>query len=192
MFQGDSVPGFDFSSLPPDPPGWYPVRRPQPGESQRGVVLNSGVVGHLLHYGAGRSFPCVGKENGCRGCRERVPHWEGYFFVYDEAEQKTYIQAVPAGAVRNCWGVRQGLLVRGRKVEVNRSEEGRNGKVKLIIKDHVSHPDRYPVPPDIRDALARLWGTALENLNVEEHAAARERAPGGESDPQSHDGGPRA
>jgi hypothetical protein len=183
MQERKATPTFRFSDAPPLPPGWYAVRRPRAGETQKGIALGPDLLGHDLHYSQGRSVPCVTRERGCPFCRKRKPHWEGYFFVYDEFERKTYIQAVSAGAVRNNWGLRQGLLVRGRRVEVSRDDASDNAKVSLVIREHVSRPDQYPVCPDLRDALSRLWQTALEQCAI---GAAEERDKFADEDTAPH------
>lgn len=156
-----TVPAIPFTDTPPPPPGWYPIFRPASGETRSFVALSGEVAGALLHYFQCRSIVCIGKEQGCKLCRGQGTHWEGYLFGFSESEKRVFIVALTAGAVRNCWGVRAGLLQRGRKFTVKRDEKGPNARVTLVIHESVSYADKLPPSPDLRDCLSRLWGVGL-------------------------------
>lgn len=154
-----------FVKRPPPPPGWYEVLRPEPDETLRLTALSGDIEGANLHYHAGRSVVCIGKENGCTYCKHK-PHWEGYLFGYDETRRKIVLSALTAGAVRNCWQYHSGLLCRGRRFEVHRPlAGGKNGKVVWSMGDIVPHVNRLPACPNLRECLSRMWGIPYVDPN---------------------------
>lgn len=151
-----------FSDRPPPPPGFVPVLRPGDGEILRLVALGDRIEGTFVHFVAGRSSPCVGPGFNCRVCRGQKKRWIGYLMAYLEARRQVVLAELTASAVRDCRDLTLGTVLRGRRFEVERVGEGRQGRVQLRLGRMVARADDLPDAPDTREALCRMWGVPLD------------------------------
>lgn len=148
---------------PADPHRYYPVRGPKSGETLYGVILSRRVTGCWMHYRSAeqRYEPCLGRENGCLGCADRlVKRWKGYLYVATAGEYPVSVFELNAHAYRmspaRFSGQGKGIL--HHSIRLQRYTGARCGKVHVALGSAPVPLHGVPQLPPIEWTLMRAWG----------------------------------
>lgn len=133
------------------------VRTPTNG-SHSGIVLNSEIIGHDVHYWDGRSIPCIpGNCAACEGKRE--PRWYAYFALWLPKKRETICLELTAKAIVPvlAW-VERGESLRGAQIMVRRKQPVQTSRIVTTIDKGKFSPHELPESFDIAELLCRVWG----------------------------------
>lgn len=83
MSERELIHKMDWGAIPPRTDAIYaPILSPKAGETCHSLVVCPEFLRVRTHWYMGRTTGCVGEENGCAGCREKLAKkWRGYWGV---------------------------------------------------------------------------------------------------------------
>lgn len=144
---------------PPKEPGWFPVLSPEPGKPVQGIILNSHVQGVITHFVDRRTRPCMGDREVCQGCFAAIAkRWKGYIAIFLPGAGRIALAEITVEAYRSSPELSsKHVNLRGYLLKLERQGKARNSRIIASAHPYVKD-EKLPPPPDIRQALLRLWG----------------------------------
>lgn len=114
------------------------------------------VYGHLMHFGAHNSYPCIREYTSCPWCKDGLRKlWYGWLYGADLLKRGKALLQLTETAVRNNAYLRDPAEdLRGTKIDLVRVTDGKGSFVRAIVKMAYS---RVPADLEEPDTLGKLF-----------------------------------
>jgi hypothetical protein len=149
---------------PPPPPDvvYAPILSPEPGGSEHGLIVCPEFVGVKTHWIEKRTTGCIGRPNGCEGCRDGKPtRWKGYMGVYRICDGRLWLAELTPRAFEDIAAIVAADVVRllGWHLTLRRTGTHRQGMVRAALRPPTPEERaiKLPRPFDLKRSLLLVW-----------------------------------